>query len=324
MSEVKNNKEAGFITMPKIMATVAIVAVVAVTGFTMSKSGVAENVTDGKVLNEMAPASGTPAEQAAQDSPMIKLGDPVVAVVGDEEIKRSDVFAFIGNLPEQVRQMPIQQLFPMALEQVVNNRVISSKAENAALGSDDEVQKLVEQAKNQIVRNVYVDRQIEEAVTQKRLLKAYEELLDTVSDIEEVHARHILVEDEEKAKELIAKLDEGADFETLARENSTGPSAERGGDLGFFAKNEMVPEFSEAAFALDVGSYTKEPVQTQFGWHVVKVEEKRMRPEPKFEDVKAQLEAQERQKALAELLETWQKEAKIKKYDINGEEIKQN
>lgn len=324
MSEVKNNKEAGFITVPKIMATVAIVAVVAVTGFTMSKSGVAENVTDGKVLNEMAPASGTPAEQAAEESPTIKLGDPVVAVVGDEEIKRSDVFAFISNLPEQVRQMPIQQLFPMALEQVVNNRVIGSKAENAALESDEEVTTLVNQAKNQIVRNVYVDRQVDEAVTQKRLLRAYEELLDTVSDIEEVHARHILVEDEDKAKELITKLDEGADFETLARENSTGPSAERGGDLGFFAKNEMVPEFSEAAFALDVGSYTKEPVQTQFGWHVVKVEEKRMRPEPEFEDVKAQLEAQERQKALAELLETWQKEAKIKKYDINGEEIKQN
>lgn len=322
MSEGKNKKEAGIVTAPKIMTAVALVAVVAIAGFTMTKSGVAENVVDGKAMSEIAPAAGTPADQ--EEASAIKLGNPVVAEIDGEEIMRSDVIEFINGLPEQVRQMPIEQLFPMALEQLVNNRLIGDKAESASLENDEEVQTLVDQAKGQIVRNVYIDRQIDEAVTQRRLLRAYEDLLDTMSDIEEVHARHILVEDEAAAKELISQLDGGADFETLARENSTGPSAERGGDLGFFAQNEMVPEFSEAAFALDVGSYTKEPVQTQFGWHVIKVEEKRMRPEPEFEAVKDQLEAQERQKVLAELLEEWQKDAKIKKYDINGEEIKQN
>lgn len=320
MSEVQNKNEKGSIAAPKIITAVALVAVVAIIGFTMSKNGVADSKSDNVKVSDIAPAAG----EGDADAPMIKLGNPVVAVVNGKEIKRSDVFEFISGLPEQVRQMPIQTLFPMALEQVVNNNVVSAKASDAKLEGDPEVEQMVKQAQGQIIRNVYVERQVNEAVTQKRLLKAYEDLLDTVSKIEEVHARHILVEEEEAAKGLIKKLEEGSDFETLAKENSTGPSAERGGDLGFFAKNEMVPEFANAAFGLDAGAYTKAPVKTQFGWHIIKVEEKRMRPEPKFEDVKAQLEAQERQKVLAELLEKWQKDAKIKKYDINGEEVKQN
>lgn len=311
---------AGFST-GKIAAVVAVVVVVAIAGFVMTKNGVAESDNSGVGLSDIAPASAN-ASAGGEDAPMIKLGNPVVAKVNGEEIKRSDVFNFISGLPDQVRQMPIQTLFPLALEQVVNNRVINSKATGSDLTNDPEVEKLVDQAKGQIVRNVFVERQVTEAITQKKLLKAYEELLDTVGNIAEVKARHILVEDETKAKELVTKLNEGADFATLAKENSTGPSADRGGDLGYFAKNEMVPEFADAAFALDAGSYTKEPVKTQFGWHIIKVEEKRTRPEPEFEAVKPQLEAQLRQQVLADLLEEWQKDAKIQKFDINGEKIK--
>jgi peptidyl-prolyl cis-trans isomerase C len=318
----------------KFIAIVAVVAVVAVIGFALSKNGVAESDNTGVELSDIAPASANAAGDDT-DAPMIKLGNPVVAEVNGDEIKRSDVFNFISGLPDQVRQMPIQNLFPLALEQVVNNRLISNKAKGSNLAGDPEVEQLVSQAEGQIIRNVFIDRQVTEALTQKRLLKAYEELIDTVSNIEEVSARHILItpsgegeeavaEAEAKAKDVIAKLDEGGDFAELAKEHSMGPTAENGGDLGFFAKNQMVPEFAEAAFALDVNTYTKSPVKTQFGWHVVKVEEKRMRPEPKFEEVKPQLEAQLRQQVLAELLENWQKEAKIKKFDINGEDIKQN
>lgn len=295
---------------------VMVVVVIAIAAFAISKSGNAEG--------ENAKGQQTAAADASGEPPMIKLGNPVVANVNGEEIKRSDVFNFISGLPEQVRQMPIQTLFPLALEQVVNNRVINSMATSASLDADPEVEQLVTQAKGQIIRNVFVDRQISEQMTQKRLLKAYEDLLGTLGDVEEVKARHILVDDEAKARELVAQLDGGADFETLAKENSTGPSASRGGDLGYFAKNEMVAEFSDAAFKLNPGEYSKEPVKTQFGWHIIKVEEKRQRPEPDFEMVKPQLESQLRQQILAELLQKWQKEAKIKKFDINGEEIKQN
>lgn len=265
-----------------------------------------------------------PANATADGASAIKQGDPVVAKIGGEDVKRSDVFNYIGTLPEQIRQMPLETLFPLALDQVVNNKIIGMKAQQAKLEADPEVTKLTEQAQGQIVRNVYIERELNKAISQKELVKAYQKMLENMGKIEEVHARHILVPmpDEQKAKDIIKKLDEGAKFEDLAKESSDGPTAANGGDLGYFAKNEMVPEFAEAAFALAPGTYTKTPVKTQFGWHVIKVEEKRERPEPQFELVKPQLEAQIRRDELTRLLEKWQKEAKIQKFDINGEAVK--
>jgi len=314
MTEVAKGKSVLSGRMPLIAGAVVLFLIVAAGLFMMSGNGEAETGKDG--AKQEAVASG--------EEPMLKLGNPVVAVVNGEEIKRSDVFTFIGGLPDQVRQMPIQNLFPLALEQVINNRVISEKAKNSKLESDPEVEKMFTQAKGQIVRNVFVERQVTAEVSQKKLLKAYNDLLTQLEDVQETHARHILVDSEEKAKEVVAKLDGGAKFEDLVKEYSVGPSKESGGDLGYFAKNEMVPEFGDAAFALDVGKYTKDPVKTQFGWHIIKVEDRRKRPEPKFEEVKPQLEQQLRQEILAELLQKWQKDAKIKKFDMNGEPVKSN
>ena len=280
----------------------------------MTKNGVAE--TEGDKAEITASAEGQEGEE-----PMIKLGNPVVAVVNNEEIKRSDVFTFISGLPEQVRAMPIENLFPMALEQVINNKLVTEKAASANLDSDPEVEQLLAQTKEQIIRNVFIERQVSEQITQKKLLDSYNKLLEQIGEVQETKASHILVETEEEARDVIAKLGEGADFAELAKEVSTGPSAESGGDLGYFAKNEMVPEFAEAAFALDQGAYSKDPVQTQFGWHVIKVEERRKRPEPEFEMVKPQLEAQLRQQILTELVQGWQEAANIKKFDINGEPV---
>lgn len=306
----------------KLLSAVAIVAVVGISAVFMLGNN--DQAIGGKGdKNDKAAVASAPA--AAQgDQPSIKMGNPTVATVGGEEIKRADVLSFISNLPEQVRQMPIQNLFPLALEQVVNNKIVGSKADAAKLEADPEVMKLLDQAKGQIVRNVYVERQVSEGVSEKKLLKSYDELLTKTADIQETHARHILVDSEDKAREVIKKLDGGAKFEDLAKEYSTGPSKENGGDLGYFAKNEMVPEFADAAFAIDKGKYSKDPVKTQFGWHVIMVEDRRKRPEPKFEEVRPQLEQQLRQQILAELLQKWQKEAKIQKFDINGEPVKAN
>lgn len=327
MAETKEKTQAteGSSKKGPIIAVVVVVALVAV-GAMFALKGNAESQKDGAELSEISPASAdtAPAEKAAAEDPMIKLGNPVVANVNGEDVLRSDVFNFISGLPEQVRQMPIETLFPLALEQVINNRLVTTKASGANLEADPEVTQLVTQAKDQIVRNVFIDRQIDEQITQKKLLKAYEDLLNEIGDVQETKARHILVEDEAKAREVITKLEGGADFATLAKEYSTGPAAENGGELGWFAKNEMVPEFAEAAFAIDPGAYTKDPVKTQFGYHVIKVEERRKRPEPQFEAIKPQLEAQLRQQVLTELVEGWQKEAKIKKFDINGEPVAEN
>lgn len=262
-------------------------------------------------------------EAAAAAAPAgdLKMGDPVVAKIGGDDIKRSEVFTLITTLPDNVKQMPLEQLFPLALDQVINNKIVGEKADKAKLESDPEVTKLMSQAKTQIIRNVYVEHELGKMVSDKDLQKAYDK---AVADMpkEEIHARHILVKDEATAKDIIKQLDGGAKFEDLAKQSTDGPTASNGGDLGFFNKTQMVPEFADAAFKLKPGTYSKEPVKTQFGWHVIKVEEKRPVTPPKFEAVKTQLDAQVRREKLGTMLEQWQKEASIKKFDINGEPVK--
>lgn len=283
------------------------------------KAAGGDKAPGGKEAAAEAPAAGDAKQQQFE----IRSGNPVVATVNGKDVNRSDVLTFIGTLPEQTRQMPIQNLFPLALEQVVNNMLVDSKVSGAKLDGDPEVQKMLEQAKQQIVRNVYIDRELDKEVTKKKLLKAYDELLTKLEDVQETKARHILVDSEGKAKEIIKKLKDGAKFEDLVKEYSKGPSAENGGELGWFAKSEMIPEFADAAFALGKDETSKEPLKTQFGWHVIKVDDRRKRPEPDFEEVKPQLELQLRQQALTETLKKWQQDSKVKKFDINGDPVKE-
>lgn len=330
-------KETKKSTMPLMLGAVVIVAGVAAGGlFMMSqKEAAAPTETAAAMAQAEAPAAGEKkaateeakapeAEKTATPTVIgegenaVEVGNPVVAKVGGQDVTRSEVLEFITTLPEQVRQMPLQNLFPMARDQVVNNKLVADKAKTANLDNDPEVQKMLGQAKEQIVRNVYVEREVNAKVTDEELQKAYGELKAEVSKVEEVKARHILVETPEKAKEVVTKLGGGAKFEDLVKEYSSGPSKENGGEVGYFAKAEMVPEFAEAAFALKTGEYTKDPVKTQFGYHVIKTEDRRSRPEPKFEDVKPQLEAVVRQRKLVEMLGAWQTEAKVEKFDING------
>lgn len=328
-------KETKKSTMPVMLGAVVVVAVAAAGGlFVMSQQGKAPTETAAVTMQAETPAAGEPAaatETAAapteapatptvigEGENAIEVGNPVVAKVEGQDVTRSEVLDFITTLPEQVRQMPLQNLFPMARDQVVNNKLVSDKANAAKLDADPEVQKMLDTAKQQIVRSVFVERELAAKVTEDELQKAYGELKAEVAKIEETKARHILVETEDKAKEVITKLNGGAKFEDLVQEYSSGPSKENGGEVGYFAKAEMVPEFAEAAFALGVGQYTKDPVKTQFGFHVIKAEDRRARPEPKFEDVKPQLEAVVRQRKLQEMVNAWQSEAKVEKFDING------
>ncbi|AGH98198.1 peptidylprolyl isomerase [Micavibrio aeruginosavorus] len=312
----------------KTVIALAAVAVLAIgAGGFVFLSGKGVNETD----KPAAAAAETPADTAAAtpaDGETIQTpageiiqGNPVVAKVAGEDVTRSDVLGFIAALPENMRAMPLDQLFPMAQEQVINNKIVDQKAAGASLEQDPEVVKMMEMAKGQIVRNIYVQRQLDKGISEAKLKAEYDSLVKQMGKVEEVKARHILVDSEDKAKELITKLDGGADFETLSRENSTGPTAENGGDLGYFTKGDMIPEFSDAAFALKVGEYTKAPVKTQFGWHVIKLEDKRNRPAPAFEDVKPQVEAKLRQEELGRMVQEWQKEAKIERFDINGKPI---
>lgn len=261
------------------------------------------------------------AEEVASDVPEIDPGNPVVAKVGDEEIMRLDVLNFITQLPPNIRQLPINQLFPLAQEQVINAKIVEMNIDTESVAQDEDVQKKIEQAREQIIRAAYLEQQVAKKMTDERLREAYDAFVAEQPDVQEAKAAHILVEDKETANEIIAKLKDGADFAELAKEYSTDNTADRGGDLGYFAKADVVPEFAEAAFALDEGDITQEPVQTQFGYHVIKLEEKRQRPKPTFEEAKQFLQNDVQRKLLEEMMSDWREDTEVQKYDINGNAI---
>ncbi len=257
-------------------------------------------------------------EPAAEPTP--SANDPVVATVDGKNVLRSEVLAFTKNFPPQMQQVPVEQLFTIAQEQVIAAKIVDAKAAKISeLPTDPEVLKRLADAKTQIIRTVYLEKEIEKQLSDDRIQKAYDKFKASQSGIQEVHARHILVDKEETAKDIIKKIEGGAKFEDLAKEFSSDKSnKDNGGDLGYFTKEAMVKEFADAAFAMNKDEVSKTPVKTQFGWHVIQVLDKRNKPVPTLDDVKPQIAAEERRQILNELVESWRKKADVTTFDING------
>ena len=225
--------------------------------------------------------------------------DKVVARVNGEEVRQSDVMSMARTLPAEY-QAQLMAIYPMLVQRLVDFKLASKAGRDAGLATDDRVKAFVAKAEEQAVRELYLEREIEARINDGMIQEAYQVHLADNPPAEEFHARHILVETEEAAREVIGLLDGGADFAELAKERSTGPSGPKGGDLGYFTANQMVPEFSQAAAALEPGSYTKEPIKTQFGWHVIKLEDRRTAAPPPLEEIEQQL----REQVAREILET--------------------
>ncbi|MEM6464312.1 MAG: peptidylprolyl isomerase, partial [Pseudomonadota bacterium] len=190
-----------------------------------------------------------------------------------------------------------------ALSALLDIKLIAQQAEKSGLGQDALFERRVAFLRDRALHNEYFRTRVVEGLTEESVQKRYEDEVAATQPETEVKARHILVDSEEQARAVIAELDAGKDFIELAKEKSTGPSGPQGGDLGFFTRGRMVPEFEEAAFALEPGSYSKEPVKTQFGWHVIKVEEKRDTPPPEFAQVADQIRRVLLQEKYLELLQ---------------------
>ncbi|KZB65787.1 peptidylprolyl isomerase [Thalassospira lucentensis] len=237
--------------------------------------------------------------------------DQVLATVNGEEILESEVRATQQGLPQQYRQLPFEMLKPMLVDREINQRLLMLAGQDAGLADDEEVKKQLAALERRIVAETYLERAIEEKVTDDAIKAHYDEFIKTNEPEPQVHARHILLENEEDAKAVIAELDGGADFVELAKEKSTGPSAPNGGDLGFFNKGDMVAPFAEAAFSMEPGTYSKEPVQTQFGWHVILVEEKKDGVQPSLEEIRQQMEAEVTQQAVQDLIEELRSDAEV-------------
>ncbi|HEX6114467.1 MAG TPA: peptidylprolyl isomerase [Geminicoccaceae bacterium] len=245
--------------------------------------------------------------------------DPVVAVVDGTEVRRSEVEALARSLPEQYRQAPLPQIYGMLLDRAIDFRLLANAAEDQDLAEDPDVQTSLEQARAGVLRDAYVRQRIEAETTDDRLRARYEEIKDNEEfSQEEVHARHILVGSEAEAAEVITALEGGSNFETLARERSVDPSARsNSGDLGFFRREQMVPEFAEAAFALQPGEHTKKPVQSQFGWHVIEVLERR-EGTPTFEETAPRLRQELAREVVLALVADLRADAEIQRFNLDG------
>lgn len=244
--------------------------------------------------------------------------DAVAAIVDGTEIYRSDVEAVASTLPEQLRQIPFPQIYGMLLDRAIDFRLLANAAENQDLTDQPDVQAALAKARADVLRDAYVRQRIEEGTTDERLRARYEELKDEEGFAqEEVHARHILVASEDEAKKVIAELAGGADFAALAKDHSIGPSGPNGGDLGFFRREQMVPEFAEAAFALESGQHTQEPVQTQFGWHVIEVIDRRIGT-PSFEESEPRLRQDVAREIVTALVTDLRDDAEIDRFNLDG------
>lgn len=245
--------------------------------------------------------------------------DRVVAVVNGNEINLSEVLAAVSSLAPQYQQMPIEALYPHLLERLVSRQLMVEDAIEKELEKTDEFQQMLAEAIKQLQERMAISTVLKSAVTEEAIVESYNDYSATLIGSSQIHARHILMENIEDAQMVIAELDAGGDFEALAMEHSTGPSGPQGGDLGFFGKGQMVPNFEAAAFALEAGQYTAAPVQTQFGWHVIKVEESRAVPVPSLDEMREKISKDLIAKTENDYIERLISDASIERFDMNGQ-----
>jgi peptidyl-prolyl cis-trans isomerase C len=259
------------------------------------------------------------AQSSAQKAAPAAQGDPIVARVNGAVIHRSDLDLMRANLPPQVQQEAPDQLYPKLLNQLIALDLAAEAARKAKMNDDPRFKQMAALQDNELLANGYFAQLARKEITEAKLREEYAQYIKQASPHEEVHARHILVPTEDEAKAIIAQLNKGADFATLASEKTTDPAGKTsGGDLGYFGEKDMVPEFAKAAFALKPGQFTQTPVKTQFGWHVIKVEDRREAKPPTYEEVAPQLARQMAQQLADAKIKELASVAKIEVFNPDG------
>ncbi|HLU37413.1 MAG TPA: peptidylprolyl isomerase [Thermomicrobiales bacterium] len=241
---------------------------------------------------------------AISQSPLPALADAdeVLSTVEGREIRQSDLDAAERSFGEALKQMPEIGNEDPQLERYINFRLIAEAARDAGLGDDPEVRRTIEQMTDLILYRTFLQHLVEEVASEEALRERYDAMYDGGEGLRQVHARHIRVDDRASAEKVIEALNNGADFEFLAAEHSVAPSAGDGGDLGFVGPGDLPDPLIEAAFSLEPGEHTKEPVQTDAGWEVIKVEARRSRKAPPFDDARAGLANEAIESTLVALL----------------------
>jgi peptidyl-prolyl cis-trans isomerase C len=242
-------------------------------------------------LAPLAAQEAAPAKPAAEAA---KPVDPnaVVATINGQAITEADLQLAESELSQQFAQLPAEQRRAAALSAAIEIKVLADKAVADGLDKDADFQRRAAFLQQRALHGWVVEKEVVGKITDDEIRARYDKEIAAAPPENEIHARHILVKSKEEAENIIKQLDGGADFQKLANEHTSDPSGKTsGGDLGYFGQGQMVPEFEKAATALEVGAYTKEPIQTQFGWHVIKLEDKRAKQPPAFDQVMEQVKS---------------------------------
>ena len=266
----------------------------------------------------IVPAASDCSKNSSSEAPA-SASDPVIARVNGVDITQGDL-----ALAEEDMGADMQATSPEAkrenlISYLADIIMVTQAADKKNLGDDPDFKRRLAFLRNKLLMGYELQREAKTALTDEALHQTYDEAVRSMAGQEEVHARHILVEDENEAKSLLEQLKSGADFAALAKEKSKDPGAAEGGDLGYFTKDQMVPEFADVAFKMYPGQLSN-PVKTQFGWHVIKVEDRRTKQPPEFDKVKDQLEAYLARKAQTDFITKLRQSAKVERFDKAAEQ----
>ncbi len=240
----------------------------------------------------------------------------VAAKINGELVYINDLKQSYADHPQIKDRVSFEEFYAKTLDVFVNSKLVYQAAKAAKIEETPEYQRQLVTAKEDLARKLYLEKMVDEKVTDSEIKKLYDEYTSKFESQKEVKAKHILVDTEDKAKEVIAKLKKGGDFVKLAQEYSKDQV-----DLGYFTKEVMVPEFSDAAFAMNKGEYSKAPVKTEFGYHVILVEDVRASKPLSLKDVEPQLKNMVTQQVVAQIFEDLVKNAKVEKFTLEGEPI---
>jgi peptidyl-prolyl cis-trans isomerase C len=266
-------------------------------------------------------AAADPAPGAEEAPPLDPAADPVVALVGGEEIRASEIVLFFQTLNAELQQIPIVALWDQLLTGAIDRKLAAQRGRAQGMFDDPEIIEKGRIFLDQLVEDALLREAVAEAITDEAMALEYAKIIEESAAIEEVRVSHILVETQEEAFDIIGLIQEGADFAQMARERSLGPSNVDGGDLNYLTSGETIPDFEVAAFALGVGQMTPEPVQSEFGWHIILVTDRRPGAAPPLEEVADYMEDQISRRALDAFYADLMDGVVIERFNMDGTPI---
>ena len=238
---------------------------------------------------------------------------PIVANVNNEDISLETMIHAMNELPPEIQSQPFMSYYEDLLERVIDIKLFAQEGKKMKLDEEPSVRAAIDFVIEKVLMQAFLSKYVQENIKEENLKASYNNFIADETSREEIKASHILMDTESEAIDVINMLNDGDDFAELAKNKSTGPSGPSGGDLGWFKRGQMVPPFEKAAFSLNKNEITQIPVQTQFGWHVIKIFDKRIPEAPSYESMKSKLIQDLERKIVSKKIQDLRNDALIEK-----------